>query len=86
MVLLNVEYWHDDVGVLLDTGAAWLSPEGARRALDRGDLEPEREARFRRSLGFAARLEDDFRFGMARPAGRTASAAGATFARCSRTF
>ena len=67
MVLLNVEYWHDDVGVLLDTGAAWYSPEGARRALEREDPGPEEEARFRRSLGFAVRLDEDFRVGMARP-------------------
>ena len=85
MVLLNVEYWHDDVGVLLDTGAAWYSPEGARRALDRGDLEPEREARFRRSLGFAARLDDDFRVGMARPLDGPRRG-WRYFARCSRTF
>lgn len=85
MVLLNVEYWHDDVGVLLDTGAAWYSPEGARRALERGDVQPEQEARFRRSLGFAARLDDDFRIGMARPLAGPRRG-WRYFARCSRTF
>ena len=85
LVLLNVEYWVEDVGVLLDTGSAWYSPEGARRALERGDVLPEEEARFRRSLGFAVRLDEDFRFGLARPLDGP-QRGWRYFARCSRVF
>lgn len=85
MVLLNIEYWHEGVGVLLDTGAAWFSPQGARRALERGAPEPEEGPRYRRSLGFAARLEDDFRVGMARPLDGPRRD-WRYFVRCSRTF
>ena len=85
MVLLNIEYWVEGVGVLLDTGAAWYSPEGARRALERGGPEPEQEARFRRSLGFAARLDEEFRIGLARPLDGPRSG-WRYFARFSRAF
>lgn len=66
MVLLNVEYWHDDIGVLFDMGAAWFSSKGAQRALERGAMEPDKRARFKRSLGFAVR-DEGFQIGLARP-------------------
>ncbi|NKB72543.1 MAG: BamA/TamA family outer membrane protein [Candidatus Latescibacteria bacterium] len=85
MVLFNAEYWIEDIGVLFDMGAAWFSPAGAQRALAGGLIEPAIQAEFKKSLGFAARIDDDFQLGMARPLDGEEED-WRYFARCSRTF
>ncbi len=85
MALLNIEYWHDDIGVLFDTGAVWFSHEGAQRALEWGAIEPDEQAHFKRSLGFAGRIDDDFQIGLARPLDGPEED-WRYFVRCSRTF
>ena len=85
MALLNAEYWLEDIGVLFDMGAAWFSPAGAQRARQGGLLEPSTQAEFKKSLGFAARIDEDFQVGLARPLDGEGED-WRYFARFSRTF